>query len=150
MTERTKRSRNLRRIIVTVFTTITFIHMGVVMSLAQEHEVIEGGRYLYQKYCVSCHGTRGKGDGPIAPSLLGRPPDLTQLSRNSQGNFPFWRVYRVIDGREYLRKHGTREMPVWGIWFRIPADEIETDTDWADQVRGRLWQLLSYLESIQE
>ncbi len=130
--------------------SIALINVNAFTALAQEHEVIEGGRYLFQKYCASCHGPRGKGEGSAAISLKSKPADLTQLSKGNGGQFPFWRTYRIIDGREHLQKHGPREMPVWGIWFRIPSDEIQTETDWADQVRGRLWQLLTYLESIQE
>ena len=140
----------MNRAVLSLFIVVFFVSFLGEVIFAQEREVIEGGRYLYQKYCASCHGERGKGDGAMAPSLQGRPADLTQLRRNNGGQFPFWRTYRIIDGREHLRKHGPREMPVWGVWFRIPSDEIQTETDWADQVRGRLWQLLSYLESIQE
>jgi mono/diheme cytochrome c family protein len=36
------------------------------------------GHDLYQTRCVSCHGARGKGDGPIAASIRNPPPgDLT-------------------------------------------------------------------------
>ena len=139
---------NIRVLALSISVILTNGFVGIVP--AQEHEVIEGGRYLYQKYCASCHGSRGKGDGSMAASLKVQPADLTRLSEKNAGTFPFWRTYRVIDGRKDVPIHGTREMPVWGNWFRIPADEIETETAWADQVRGRLWQLLSYLESIQE
>ncbi len=140
----------MRSMIVTVCVTLTFIHVNAVTSLAQEYEVIEGGRYLYKKYCVTCHGIRGHGDGVKASSLTIRPANLTLLSKKSGGKFPFWETYRVIDGREQRLTHGPRDMPVWGVWFQIPDDEVSTETEWADQVRGRIWQLLAYLESIQE
>ncbi|GJL55464.1 MAG: hypothetical protein NPIRA02_25960 [Nitrospirales bacterium] len=144
-----QRGKNLRTVIIMLGVTI-LIHSMSLVSFAQKHEVIEGGRYLYFKYCALCHGARGHGDGERAPSLDVHPANLTRLSRNNGGEFPFWKTYRVIDGRQEVLNHGSRDMPVWGIWFQIPDDEVSTETEWADQVRGRLWQLLAYLKSIQE
>jgi cbb3-type cytochrome c oxidase subunit III len=39
-------------------------------------ESIEAGKKLYQRYCASCHGPNGKGDGGMALSG-GTPSDLT-------------------------------------------------------------------------
>ncbi len=89
------------------------------------------------------------GNGPRAPVLQPKPADLTTLRQRNKGTFPFWKAYRMIDGRVDVPGHGTREMPVFGVWFRIPHDEVSIETEWADQVRGRIWQLLSYLKSIQ-
>ena len=33
-------------------------------------EVTEEGKKTYSKYCAPCHGDEGKGDGPLARSLL--------------------------------------------------------------------------------
>ncbi len=123
--------------------------VGVSSVAAQEQEVIGGGHYLFEKFCKICHGPRALGDGPQASSLIPRPANLTTLRQRNGGIFPFWETYRMIDGRKEVPGHGTREMPVFGIWFRIPGDEISIETEWADQVRGRIWQLLSYLKSIQ-
>jgi copper transport protein len=38
---------------------------------------IEAGRAVYAQQCVSCHGTEGRGDGPIGLTLNPRPSDLT-------------------------------------------------------------------------
>lgn len=124
--------------------------MGMSSGWGQEQEVIAGGRLLYHKFCASCHGPRAMGDGPLSRSMHPKPANLTRLSANNGGSFPFWHAYRTIDGRHQVPGHGTRDMPVFGIWFRIPDDEVSIETEWADQVRGRIWQLLSYLESIQE
>ena len=140
----------MREFLVIVVTTISVIHGSAMMGLAQEHEVVEGGQYLYKKYCTTCHGVGGQGDGPKAPSLKILPANLTLLSKNNGGEFPFWETYRVIDGRDQIFTHGPRDMPVWGVWFQIPDNEGSTETEWADQVRGRLWQLLTYLKTIQE
>lgn len=118
-------------------------------SLAQEQEVAAMGKPLYEDNCMVCHGLKGKGDGPMVTfGLLSIPAaDLTQLSRRNGGQFPFWRIYRVIDGREDVKGHGAREMPIWGDEFRMDAGSsamLQT------QVRGQLLALVYYLQSLQE
>lgn len=39
-------------------------------------ESIEAGKKIYQRFCASCHGPKGKGDGGMALSG-GTPSDLT-------------------------------------------------------------------------
>lgn len=40
------------------------------------------GRRLYVSYCQLCHGTQGKGDGPLAKAMGIRPADLTTTVRS--------------------------------------------------------------------
>jgi mono/diheme cytochrome c family protein len=116
---------------------------------AQEDEIIAGGKIKYQQYCANCHGPAGKGNGEMALLFVFKPADLTQLKKNNNGEFPFWRVYRAIDGRELIRGHGTREMPLWGFVFQAEEDANSPYFS-EDAVRGRIWQLVYFLESIQE
>ena len=44
--------------------------------VASDAESVEAGKKLYQRYCASCHGPQGKGDGGMALSG-GTPSDLT-------------------------------------------------------------------------
>ena len=119
------------------------------LSRAQEEQILARGQSHYQRYCSVCHGEQGRGKGPLVEYLKITPTDLTQITKQNGGQFPFWRVYRIVDGREEVRGHGTRAMPIWG-------DEIRMDETKAlpqfqeDLVAGRIWQLISYLESIQE
>ena len=59
-----------------------------------------------------------KGDGPVSKDLKTRPADLTVLAKKNNGVFPFNAVYQIIDGREPIASHGTREMPIWAMAFR--------------------------------
>ena len=68
----------------------------------------------YYRLCAVCHGEQGRGDGPMARVLKTPPPNLTLLAKNNGGHFPFLSVLEMIDGRNMIAVHGSREMPVWG------------------------------------
>jgi len=38
---------------------------------------LERGKHIYARACATCHGERGRGDGPTAPVLRSPPRDLT-------------------------------------------------------------------------
>lgn len=42
------------------------------------------GKRLYQSYCIGCHGTSGKGDGPAGKTLPVKPADHTNGKKMSQ------------------------------------------------------------------
>jgi len=64
--------------------------------------------------CAVCHGDDGRGHGPYEMFLKIAPTDLTRLSAENRGEFPYRAVYKAIDGRAELLAHGPREMPIWG------------------------------------
>lgn len=115
---------------------------------AQEMEVIAAGELEYQRNCAVCHGIDGKGQGLMKRFLTVAPTDLTALAKKNAGRFPFWQTYRIIDGREEVRGHGTREMPVWGARFRVDAGG--DDSPGRAQAAGRILSLVFYLQHIQE
>ena len=122
-------------------------------SLAQqeteetEETVLSNGKQEFMSYCATCHGTDARGKGPIADFLTIRPSDLTQLRKRHNGEFPFWSVFRTIDGREEVRAHGAREMPVWGSHFLSEEGGHPLNDN---IVIGRILGLVYYLRSIQE
>ena len=87
--------------------------------------------------------------------LLKRTPaDLTTLARKNGGVFPVDRVYSVIDGREVMKGHGDRDMPIWGNDYRqekLEAGEHYYDVpyDMEMYVRARILSLIDYLYRIQ-
>ena len=81
-----------------------------------------GGKQMYLRYCSSCHGAEGKGDGPLSHDLKMKVTDLTTIAKSNKGIFPLDRVMAAIDGRRTVRGHGGREMPVWGETFRSEAE----------------------------
>jgi mono/diheme cytochrome c family protein len=103
---------------------------------------LDGAR-IFRNYCASCHGSSGKGDGPVAPALKARVPQLTTLARRNGGVFPADRVRRIISGDKLPAAHGSREMPVWGPIFH----QIEDDRD---SGYVRLQNVTDYLKTIQQ
>lgn len=106
-----------------------------------------GGRELYERFCASCHGDTGFGDGPVADSLDVIVPDLTRMYQRSGGSFPEERVRRIIDGRQVYPVHGSRYMPVWGqaLWVEAGATP-----EAAAEAQGMVDRLVGYLRSIQQ
>jgi mono/diheme cytochrome c family protein len=78
----------------------------------------EKGAVTFARYCVSCHGTTARGDGPLAGDLRVPVPDLTLLSSRAGGKYPQERVVKIITSGERLRAHGTADMPAWGDAFK--------------------------------
>jgi len=76
------------------------------------------GRATFLKFCASCHGTSGHGDGPVVFSLRSPPPDLTTLANRHGGKYPAGYVSAVISFGRSLASHGSEDMPVWGSRFR--------------------------------
>jgi mono/diheme cytochrome c family protein len=77
-------------------------------------EVGRSGKQLYERYCASCHGVTGRGDGPVSSSLRVEVPDLTRHAKRHGDFFDGALVERIIDGRHVIGAHGSRTMPVWG------------------------------------
>lgn len=76
--------------------------------------VLMSGKDLYVRFCASCHGTEGRGDGPVARFFTVEVPDLTLIARRHGGKYPYQQIEKIIDGRSIVGAHGTRTMPVWG------------------------------------
>jgi len=72
------------------------------------------GPALYKAYCAVCHGSDGKGGGPMTQSLKVRPADLTRISARNGGNFPIARVERIIAGTNEQLPAGRREKCHYG------------------------------------
>ena len=47
---------------------------------------LERGEEIYQKYCLECHGERGRGDGPRAPLLAPRPGNLVSAATSTKSD----------------------------------------------------------------
>ena len=118
-------------------------------AVADEAMETEGAG-LYRQHCASCHGSTGRGDGPVAEKLKTPPASLTTLTRRHAGVFPTEYVSRIIDGREERRVHGGRSMPVWGTYYGLQAQgQGRSAPDTETAIRQRVAALIGYLKTIQ-
>jgi mono/diheme cytochrome c family protein len=99
------------------------------------------GSEMFTTWCASCHGATGKGDGPAASQMKTHPANLTLLAKKNGGKFPTEKVRNYIDGTAPVAAHGSREMPVWGTFFRQLGDD--------KAATYRIVTLASYVESLQ-
>ena len=105
----------------------------------------------------ACHGVDAKGKGPLADQLKVAPADLTQLAKKNGGVFPTNAVYEKVDGRQEIKAHGPREMPVWGYQYmplpiapNQPFGPKALSQNREIVIRGRILSLIDYLHRMQE
>jgi hypothetical protein len=72
---------------------------------------VPSGRQFYKDYCAACHGSDGKGHGPVTRSLRKAPPDLTTLAKRHGGKFPEEYVPSVLRFGFGFSAYGSSEMP---------------------------------------
>lgn len=104
---------------------------------------VTGGE-VFRTYCATCHGTSGRGDGPLAGAMRRRPADLTEIAKRNGGEYPSEVVFRTIDGKTPVRGHGGPDMPVWGDAFARARDGGDATT-----VKERIDSLVDFIRSLQ-
>ena len=102
----------------------------------------ERGKALFDEHCGTCHGENR--NMALIDTMLVKPPDLTLIKeRKGVTEFPIVEMARMIDGRNLVKIHGDRAMPVWGEVFAAQGDDEEA-------IRGKKGELIAYLMSIQK
>lgn len=135
--------------------------VGARPASGAESAAVSQGQQLYTKYCASCHGPAGKGDGPQASSTTPKASDLTQIAKRNGGKFPFYETMLVIEGRSPTAQdedtslpgipqaHGSAKMPVWGEVFSREELSQGSSLDLQLQTTGKIMMITEYLQSIQ-
>lgn len=139
------------RKIVVVLTALILIVVSPAAAVAGDKPV-DVGKGEYVAACAVCHGVTGKGNGPVAARLTNKVPDLTVLAKDNHGVFPFDRVVQIIDGRQEVKTHGPREMPVWGRAFNMQTSiffENYPLHDTESGARSRILALTEYIYRLQ-
>jgi mono/diheme cytochrome c family protein len=134
-----------RREICLIVAIVATLSLAASAWAGGKDEVRDGQRY-FVRYCASCHGTNGAGNGPVAKSLTKPPMNLRLLGDRYGSPLPAARVAELIDGRDAVRAHGTPDMPVWG--ERLYAmGEGERGELGIGEVMGKI---VAYLDTIQD
>jgi mono/diheme cytochrome c family protein len=125
---------------------------ATMVNAQQKQGDVDIGKWEFESHCAICHGMTGKGEGiePYWNLLKTTPANLTTLSKNNGGVFPFARVYQTIDGREQVAAHGTREMPVWGREYMAESASISPYYDHEAFARAKILALTEYVYRLQE
>jgi mono/diheme cytochrome c family protein len=134
-----------RHIAIALILAIILLLVAAAAARAQDYSGYSGAR-LYSRFCASCHGDKGFGDGVVAASFNIMVPDLTRIAKRQGGVYPAEKVRQIIDGRTPLRPHGTREMPVWGYEFYA---QNEAKPDALKKTDEMVKRLADYVESLQ-
>jgi len=115
-------------------------------ALAQDNTV---GADAFNASCAVCHGADGKGDGEFGDVLTVKPINLTRLSANNDGVFPYLKVFHAIDGRTTIRSHGPAIMPIWGDAFASEIGESAGPFGSELLIRAKIVALVDYIETLQ-
>ena len=134
---------------------VKYFGVAVLLFAAFQYSSVLAGEELigsdeYRLSCLNCHGVGGKGNGPMAEYLIKKPSDLTVLSKNNKGEYPFLRVYQTIDGRVQVPGHGDRDMPIWGMRYLEEDAQRYGGFGGEDVVRARILQLVYYIQLLQQ
>src|SRR5216117_1787376 len=93
-------------------------------------ESINRGRFVYETYCLVCHGQEGRGDGPISSAAGGPFFGVRSLVNDTIARRTDGYIYAVIVSGQVM---GRGLMPVYG-----------------DKVRGNdRWDLVNYVRTLQ-
>jgi len=90
----------------------------------EDREAANRGKFVYQTFCLTCHGAGGRGDGPVA--MRGFPPPPSLLDQ------------KTVDMRDGQMFHvvtfGQQNMPGYSV--QCPPDDR--------------WKAITYIRALQE
>ena len=95
------------------------LNLGILTITPNRFPSISKGAVLFQNNCVSCHGEKGKGDGPMSKGLSPAPSNLTETQ------FSPLEAYNVIklgiEGTGMASYDHLSENEMWNLAFYVVA-----------------------------
>ena len=70
--------------------------------IPRDQTSIERGKNMFKTYCIACHGSEGRGDGPAAAGLNPKPPNLVKMASHHADGDIAWKI-----------ENGRGAMPAW-------------------------------------
>jgi mono/diheme cytochrome c family protein len=134
-----------RHVAIAIIIALIVLVIARVAAHAEDFSSYTGAQ-LYARFCASCHGAQGHGDGVVAGSMRVMVPDLTRIARRQGGKFPDLQIRKIIDGRKTLPPHGTRDMPVWGFEFESQNAHKAQPQHSTEQMIARLTEYIRGLQ----
>lgn len=126
-----------------------FLALLPLLLIGTTVEAQSAGEALFVENCVACHGTAGRGDGPLAAGLATKPANLTEIAARRNGVWPMLEIMSVIDG--YSRNTLPREdMPVFENLLDNEMIEFDTGNGANTLVPAKLIAIVEFLLSLQD
>lgn len=126
-----------------------FLVLLPLLLIGTTMEAQSAGEALFMENCLACHGTAGRGDGPLAAGLATKPANLTEIAARRNGVWPMLEIMSVIDG--YSRNTLLREdMPVFENFLDNEMVEFDTGNGANTLVPAKLIDIVEFLLSLQD
>ena len=101
-------------------------YAGMKNPVVDKADTVAAGKKIYTDNCATCHGDKGKGDGPGGASLKAKPADLSEVAANDDDDRILW---TISEGGAAAGK--SADMKPW-------KDQLSQD---------EIWQVISYMRT---
>jgi mono/diheme cytochrome c family protein len=87
--------------------------------------ILADGQRIYDQNCASCHGERGRGDGPAGEALRPQPASLRHLGHMSMMANDAYLYWTIADGGQPVNsdmpafKEALAEEDIWSVIYYI-------------------------------
>ncbi len=89
------------------------------------------GKHIFEQNCMSCHGLKGYGDGPLAKNLNPKPSNFQdKATMKSVSPFKSFNTIRLgVPGTGMAAFHSLSDKDVWDLAFYVVSLRYQTEKD---------------------